>query len=237
MAQKLSNAVESYQFGYPNVEFPFYHVTIHTNLKDTGLRVDRVIVNGHETRDVWVYNGDQEAFDKTVQQDARSRITVRVDWENTKSYAVEIVGESSSTGKHLELERIVASAPQDGGYWDTAWKYYGGVVLAETAGLPRENEPVHLTLSFYEDRIASPQEIRVVGIVPESGTARETPCQVYGFERWESSPLVAKERSVGLYQVFDMYVPMIVRLGSSLVRVGQQMAPDIRDAAGHRRMP
>ena len=195
MAQKLSNAVESYQFGYPNVEFPFYHVTIHTNLKDTGLRVDRVIVNGHETRDVWVYNGDQEAFDKTVQQDARSRITVRVDWENTKSYAVEIVGESSSTGKHLELERIVASAPQDGGYWDTAWKYYGGVVLAETAGLPRENEPVHLTLSFYEDRIASPQEIRVVGIVPESGTARETPCQVYGFERWESSHLVAKEPS------------------------------------------
>jgi hypothetical protein len=195
MAEKVSGAVDSCRFGYPTARFPFYHVAVLANLKPTDLRVDRVMVNGDETRDVRVFNGEQESFDGAIERDTRSTIVVRVDWENERSYTLEIGGQSPSSGKELDLERIVASAPQYGGYWDTAWKYYGGVVLTETAGVSREKEPIHLTVSFYEDRIASPQEIRVVGIDPESGAARETPCQVYGFERWESSHLVAKEPS------------------------------------------
>lgn len=193
MAEKLSNAVESCQFGYPNGEFPFYHVAVFANLNRADLKVNRVIVNGDETRDVRVFDGDQESFDRIVEQGTRSKIVVRVDWENVRSYTLEIGGESPSTGEDFKLERIVAQAPPHGGYWDTAWKYYGGVVLAETAGLSREHEPIHLTLAVYEDRVANPKEIRVVGIDPDSGTPQEIPCQVHGFDPWASSQLVDKE--------------------------------------------
>ena len=191
----MSKSIESCQFKCPTGEFPFYHVVIFMRSEQANLRLKRVTANGIETRDFQVFNGDRQSFDRVIERGIRSKIVIRVDWENGKSYKLEVSGESPSNGERVKIADITARAPSYGGYWDIAWKHYGGVVLAETAGVPRDNEPVHLTLSLYKNRVTSPNEIRVVGIDPESGTTEETPCQVYGFEEWEASQLMEMEPS------------------------------------------
>jgi hypothetical protein len=193
MVEVMSNAIEVCEFRYPTVEFPYYHVVIIVRLDGTSMRVERITVNGSESRDFRVFNGDTESFDRVIDGGVRSTITVRVDWKNEASYGLQIHCRSPSHGGEVILKQASLRTPSYGGYWNRDWKYYVGVVLSETAGIARHREPVHLSLSVYEDRIASPREIRVVGVDPETGTAKETQSQVYGFEEWAAAQLMEQE--------------------------------------------
>jgi hypothetical protein len=192
MVVERSDRVESCQFGYPTPRFPFYHIKAMVRPESSHLNVHQFRVDGEETRDFQVFRGNRERFDRVVEQGVRSVIVARVDWENGRSYALEISGKSTD-GQDRTLVHRTGKAPSYGGYWDRDWKYYAGVVLAEKTGVPRYREPVHLTLSLYGDRIEGPGEIRVLGIHPETGTATETPCQIYGFDRWSISKLIEEE--------------------------------------------
>jgi len=68
-------------------------------------------------------------------------------------------------------------------YWEL-WKSYKTIIVEETEGLDRQNEPVEISLSFYKGEIADPeQEIRLVEIL-EKGDYEEIPCQVFEIQRY-----------------------------------------------------
>ncbi len=192
MSKKLKETIKLCKFEYPTSKFPFYHVNIFVEFENSAFEVNKVISNGNKIRDYQVFQDNKELFDKTIHPGRKGNIVARVNWENKKSYKLKIEGELPS-GEQTELKEIEVKAPSYGGYWDSDWEHYAGVVLSENAGISRCREPVHLTASFYKDRIDSSDEIRVVGIDPETGMAEETPSQIYGFDEWNVSRLVEEE--------------------------------------------
>jgi hypothetical protein len=67
-------------------------------------------------------------------------------------------------------------------YWEF-WKSYKTIIVEETEGLDRQDEPVEISMSFYKGEITHPeQEIRLVEIL-EKGDYKEIPCQVFEIQR------------------------------------------------------
>ena len=64
--------------------------------------------------------------------------------------------------------------------YNKEWKSYKSVVLSETAGINRTNEPVEVLLAFYPDEAQQLiRDIRVMAVDPESHILTEVPSQVY----------------------------------------------------------
>jgi hypothetical protein len=170
---------------FPTPEHPCYHVRLLIETPgQKDYQVQRVEANGKWVRDFWVYNDDTYQKDKTFLADARSSVVVRHDWQNGSANHLEIKA-AAEGGEEISLS-IEFTAPDYGGYWNPAWKYYASVVLTENDGWPRVAEPMQITLGLYADRFTDPErEIRVVGVDPESGAYTEVPCQVYGISAWD----------------------------------------------------
>ncbi len=183
MAEKTT--LRTTRYGFPNPEHPYYHVKLELETPlDSALTLKQVRGNGSRIRDFWMYN-DGVSDRKNIWNPAqRCEIVVRLDWTNDSSNKIELDLEDSK-GKFVTLESS-STAPKQGGYWDVNWKYYGSTVLTEEYGLHRTEEPVHLLLGLYADRLTDPEsELRVVAIDPVSGKPEEVPCQVYGVSPWD----------------------------------------------------
>lgn len=64
--------------------------------------------------------------------------------------------------------------------WNPEWRRQRRVVLRETAGLERVNEPVELQLDFADDTVHDlARELRVVRLGDDGGSAQEVPSQIY----------------------------------------------------------
>jgi hypothetical protein len=178
-------ALELHNYGFPVPEHPFYHLRYRLEGEPKGeLKVSRIEVDGRRVRDFTVYNNGCQNGRNAFVPKCRNELVVRVDWHNAAEHTLKLKCEDGG-GKSLELSRS-SRAPDEGGYWDRDWRYYGANVLEETEGLDRKGEPVHLLLGLYADRLTDPaREIRVVGIDPESGLPEELPCQVYGVSTWD----------------------------------------------------
>jgi hypothetical protein len=170
---------------FPTPEHPCYHVRLFVETSGRqDYQVQRVEANGKWVRDFWVYNDGAYQKDKTFLANARSSIVIRHDWQNGSANHVEIRATAEGGGEITFKTDF--TAPNYGGYWDPAWKYYASIILTENSGNPRSGEPVHITLGLYADRLTTPErEIRVVGVDPESGAQAETPCQIYGISTWD----------------------------------------------------
>lgn len=188
---KKQAVISNCKYSFPTPEFPFYHASVSWESIEGEFEVKEVRVDGDKTRDFHVFHATGESYDKMLEPGAKSEVIVRVDWQNESSHLIEVDLEDSSE-KEFTRE-IRAKAPNYGGYWNSDWSYYAGAVVSETAGLERKGEPVHVTMNVYEDRIDSPEEIRVVSIDPETGMPEEVPSQVYGSDTWNVSDLVEKE--------------------------------------------
>lgn len=165
-------------FGFPVPAKPFYHVTLQLQSAGGPLRVVQARFNGNSTRDLWVYNAGTPSANAIADFGGLTEVVLRVDWENGKSYPIDLVLEHDGIESEVSL---VATAPEWGGYWNTDWNRYSASVVTESKGLARTQEPVHLLLGVYADLIANPEsEVRVVAIDPRSGVPSEIPSQVYG---------------------------------------------------------
>ncbi|HEY7144503.1 MAG TPA: hypothetical protein VH637_09665 [Streptosporangiaceae bacterium] len=84
--------------------------------------------------------------------------------------------------------------------WDPEWRRQRRVVLRETAGLDRADEPVELQLDFADDAVHDlARELRVVAVGGDGAAPREIPSQVYN--------LSAYHRGVRGTVVFNASVP------------------------------
>jgi hypothetical protein len=168
------------EYGFPNPSHPFYSLTfiLEPVLKED-YHVKSVRVDGRSVRDIWIYNNGTPSPDDQWSAGKTSELVIRWDWQNDTNYVTEVDIEDQKG--NISTLRQESTAPHWGGYWDKNWSYYSASVLTEHVGEPRHNEPVHLLLSFYAERMTDPQkEIRVVGIDPATGLPQEIPSQVYG---------------------------------------------------------
>jgi len=170
---------------FPTPKHPYYHIRLFVETPgQQDYQVQRVEANGKWVRDFWVYNDEASQNKNIFLANARSSIVIRHDWQNGSANHIEIKA-TAEGGKEITLSTDF-TAPNYGGYWNPAWKYYAGVILTENSGWPRSGEPIHITLGLYADRLTAPErEIRVVEVDPESGVQAEVPCQVYGVSTWD----------------------------------------------------
>jgi hypothetical protein len=112
-------------------------------------------------------------------------VVSRYDWKSDEELNLEISG-AAGKEKAAVFLREKGRGPSSGGYWNPAWHHCAGIVLKETAGVPRVGEPVHVTLGLYSDRVTDPvKELRIVALDSATGKTEEIPSQVYAVSRYD----------------------------------------------------
>ena len=194
-------------FGYPSSTFQFYYLA-YTFEKETVVpfTLKKVSVNGIEVRDFIIsgimdstqaYTGYQRRYaqyNSKVTGQSNLSVTVRCNWQKGNGYTLTLEGiDEDGIPVHLRATGIPGNKF---GYWDPAWKYYATVVLKENAGIKREQEPVHIKMALYTNRLTDPEkEIRVVDYDPDQqnnplGPFKEVPSQVYNVHNWNNRELI-----------------------------------------------
>lgn len=182
------------KFSPPTPKNPFYSLLLSVEgTLSTNNVVKKLRVNGVRTRDITIINDGIETAPglyitapSILFKDAKEhQILVRVDWEKGGTYQIEIDLEDENNNP-IETITQTFTATEDYGYWNKNWKYYASHVLSENKGYDRVQEPVHVVLSMYADRMTNPEkELRVVEVHPESGATREVRSQVYSVSNWD----------------------------------------------------
>jgi hypothetical protein len=112
-------------------------------------------------------------------------VTGWVKWEPGQTYDIKIAVRikksvhPSGDDVWISATRSVR-APEGAQVFSKDWKSYKSLVLTETAGIDRKNEPVEALLAFYPDEAQQlARDIRVVAYDPATHGLTEVPCQVY----------------------------------------------------------
>ena len=170
---------------HPTAIHPFYHLAVKViSQNHEQLKVKRVSVNGKAMLDFFVYHNGRLQKNYVMRSEGSNVVIVRFDWKTDERVKVSITGVVKGTKEEAVVSSSL-SAPAQGGYWNEKWPYYTSIVLNETAGLPRVNEPVHTTLAFYSDRVSDPvAELRIVGVDTQTGRTEEVPSQVHSVEQY-----------------------------------------------------
>jgi hypothetical protein len=182
-------------FGYPSSNYPYYHLK-YTFPKDEfgAFKVETVMVNGEEVRDFDMTDDGESRWDKKITGNSDLAMTVRCVWEKGESYNLTVKGIDEG-GKTVVLQAS-GMAESGWGYWNKNWKYYATVVLEEEDGIKRVQEPVHIKMALYADRLTDPaREIRVAEFDPymmnsTKGPHMEVPSQVYHIATWDDRSLI-----------------------------------------------
>jgi hypothetical protein len=173
------------EWSYPTARHPFYHLNIPITVdRGSGFRIGGIALNETRAIDYVVYQNHRIQHDKRIRHSGVNVVVVRHDWKRGEKLNLRIRGKTKNgDAKSFEIR---ATAPERGGYWDARWPFYTSIVCSESEGLPRSNEPVHVTLAFYSDRIQDPErELRIVSVNPATGEAKEVASQVYGVGRYD----------------------------------------------------
>ena len=170
---------------HPTAKHPFYHLRIQITLKVASqFTIKDVSVNGENIRDFFLYSSGRLHKSRTLSKGGSNVLVVRYGWLASESLKVAVAG----SGKDGKTDAVIAAssrAPGQGGYWNKDWPYYLSIVCTETAGISRNNEPVHATLALYSDRVNDPvQELRIVRVDARTGEAQEIPSQVHSVEAY-----------------------------------------------------
>ncbi|UCB46679.1 MAG: hypothetical protein JSV25_04460 [Spirochaetota bacterium] len=188
---------------FPTPEHPYFHLKASFILGSREhYEITEIKVNGKRVRDYETYHDGLFVKDHAVKGGGLSSVAVRCDWKRNEDILVNFKGESKDKKEKLSFS-LKTKTPYYNGYWDSAWRYYAGVVCTETAGISRDNEPVHLTLGLYTDRIADPErEIRIISVDPETGIQKEVPSQVYDVSRYECDKQSDRYQPTTVVEVF-----------------------------------
>lgn len=176
--------LEKIKFGYPTPEAPYYHLKLRLDeAPECEMTLVEVRVNGVRCRDFAAASNGHKLVPARWLPEAKCELYVRLDWQKGETFAVAVDLQSDEGVKTLEGSY---TAEEENGYWNKGWRYYASHVLKETSGRNRVQEPVHVVLGLYMDRIQNPEaEIRVVEIDPADGHGTEIRSQVYSSTTWD----------------------------------------------------
>jgi hypothetical protein len=187
-------------FGYPVEGEPWYYIKAE-KISDPALnsgiwKLDRVEINGQNVRDFLIFQEKKEIFNKKVNGDNPFAIKMRYSWVKDKTYDISINFSQIESDKQ-HVVNITKTSPPRNGYWNSKWKNYLSLVIAEEHGIARNRFPVHATVGILSRYIHSPNEIRVVRADKKGKdcTYQEIPCQVYDVHSWKDTDLLTKKET------------------------------------------
>jgi hypothetical protein len=194
------------ELGYPVPAIPFYHFKAELELPAPSIIEVEAVVNGKTLRFVNLYRGDvieetdKPAFihrppsgyalsqDNTVYK--TPFITGWLKWQPGEDYEIKITIRLKESAKPSDDDKFISAsvnlkAPEGIGVFDKSWKNYKSVVLSETAGIDRKNEPVEVLLPFYPDEVHDlKREIRVVAVDQVDYSLTEITSQVFDIQEY-----------------------------------------------------
>jgi hypothetical protein len=188
----------------PEPGIPFYHFKADLELSQPSIIVVEAAVNGKVLRATDLRRAEElEDINRPpiserppsgygVSQDGtlykNLSVVGWVKWQPGQDYNIKIsvrVKKSiheSADDVFLTATRTV-KAPEKVMVFDKAWKSYKSVILSETGGISRTNEPVEVLLAFYPDEAQQlARDIRVVAVDPKTHALTEVPSQVYDIQ-------------------------------------------------------
>lgn len=198
--------IHKIELGYPCPAIPFYHFIVELELPEASMIEVEAAVNGKVLRFTDLHRmGDNSDRNKPalthrppsgygISQDGtlykNPHVVGWIKWEPGEEYEISIRVKMKknlhgSKGDVLLKATRKITAPNGVSVFDKNWKNYKSIVLSETAGLDREEEPVEVLLPFYPDEaLHLKREIRVVSIDTETHIIEEVPCQVYDIKKF-----------------------------------------------------
>jgi hypothetical protein len=224
--------IASAGLGMPSPKMPYHHITMRLAKESLepgtvgDVEVDGRVVNSKFCHFVTYANvgvPDPRSAGKTEGLEGESHagridgardfsLTAPCVWTNGSKHTLRVKVKFDS-GKEEVFEREV-TAGGSGGYWDAAWPRYVSIVLKETVGLPRQGEPVHLTLGVFADDVTDPAaELRVVTYDPQHPKAGGdgyvvAPCQVVASTEWRDKAMLdSVEKDAETGEVVRRYDP------------------------------
>lgn len=176
--------LEKVRFGWPTPEFPYYHLQLRAEGVQADAEIVTVTVNGKRNRDFEAVNDGRPVIPPVLKSSAAVKdLMIRVDWQKGDQFNVTV---TIKCGDETFDVQGSYTSDQECGYWNKDWKYYAAHVLKETADIDRVDEPVHVVLAMYMDRITDPKrELRVVEVDSDTGAAQEIRSQVYAVTTWD----------------------------------------------------
>lgn len=198
--------VDNIELGYPSPNIPYYHFKADLRLPHPSVIEIEVAVNGKVLRatDLRKTDNSEESHRPPVAsrspsgygmaQDAslydRPQIIGWIGWQPGQQYTIKITVRMKKTA-HASKDNVLLvatrtlKAPAKATVFSPEWKRYKSVVVSETAGIDRVNEPVKVLLAFYPDEDHGlKREIRVVTVDPVSHTVTEVASQVYDVQKY-----------------------------------------------------
>lgn len=196
-------------FSGPTAEFPYHYaaLTVPKEIVEPG-KVVSVEVDGKKNRDARYFNSGRphpekikgkahlegENYDGIVDGARDFRVTAPLLWLNGSHHTMRVaVVDDKGNEKVYEAQ---ADAPASGGHWNADWPHGMSIVVEETAGILREQEPVRVTVGLFADDIGKPEnEIRVVTHDPQHPAAGDggwvvAPSQVMDVTIWRDERLL-----------------------------------------------
>lgn len=193
--------IKHLELGYPSPGIPFYHFKAELELPESSIIEVEAAVDGNVLRATDLRReGDVENMNRpplserppsgySMSQDATHyknlSVVGWVRWEPGKDYSIKLsVRMKKSVHAAKDDVWITATktvtAPQGVSVFSRDWKSYKSVVLSETGGVNRTNDPVEVLLAFYPDEAQTiSRDIRVMEVNPKTHELTEVPSQVY----------------------------------------------------------
>jgi hypothetical protein len=193
--------IKSAELEYPNAAFPYYHFRIDLDVPHTGYMEVQTSLNGEPLRFVSLKDAAEVVdTDRTLIHyrpsfaDTYTLNNMKFEkpyligwlaWEPGKSYKIDVKVKLKNTLKGDNSDLLLSGAtsltgPMSAKVFDATWKHYKSIVLNETAGIDRTNEPVDMVLAFYADEAKNlKNDLRVVAFDPLTKSITEVPSQAY----------------------------------------------------------
>ncbi len=216
----------------PTADMPYHHITM-TLAKETiepgkvtRVEVDGRRVDGKFCTHVRYFNTgvqdprsndsteglEGETYDGRIDGSRDLKVTAPCVWTNGSKHTIAITVEFDSGDEQVYEHE--STAPGSGGYWNAEWPHFVSLVVQETAGLPRQGEPVTATIGVFADDVVAPAaEVRVVTYNPTHPKAGDdgyvvAPCQVTDSAEWRDEELLtAEERDAETGELVHRYDP------------------------------
>ncbi len=229
-AKEGSLTITQMELGYPCPNIPYYHFKAALRLPHPSIIGVEAFVNGKPLRatDLRRTAGAEDpgrppiagrspsgygmAQDVTLYE--QPQVIGWVHWLPGQRYTIRITvrlkrsAGDSSADVLLTASRTLEAPPAP--VFSAGWKSYKSVVVSETAGLDRKDEPVKVLLAFYPDEDHGlKREVRVVAFDPVTHGVTEVPSQVYDVQRSLEKDDLAPDKNGKATRHIPLWLPTV----------------------------